>query len=150
MLKMIRIAIVITYLLIGDAGAVACVVLGDSIALGVGRVATECTTMAKGGLTSAEILAPMEREQGPAIVSAGTNDRGLENTAENLRAIRSKIEGRAIWILSVRHLERAIIRVVAQEHGDDTVSFVAAPHNLPPQSYADIAENVRNILRTRQ
>src|SRR4051812_20988575 len=100
MVEMIRIATAVTCVFMSHASAIACVVIGDSIALGTGRVLTECTTKAQGGLTSAEILARMQQEQGPALVSAATNDRrdelSRQETEQNLRAIRSKNTGPVI------------------------------------------------------
>jgi len=147
---MIRFAVAIWCLVMSHAGAIACVVIGDSIAKGTGRVMTECTTKAQGGLTSAEILGRLEQEQGPAVVSAGTNDRRgdltREQTEQNLRAIRAKITGPVIWILPVNRF-RPIVESVAASLGDRTVSFVPREHNVHPQSYEQLADDVRAMLR---
>lgn len=147
---MIRFATAICCLIMSHAGAMACVVIGDSIALGTGRVMTECTTKAQGGLTSAQILDRMQQEQGPAVVSAGTNDRRQELTREqteqNLRAIRAKITGPVIWILPVNG-KRPFVEAVAATLGDRTVSFVPRPHNVHPQSYEQLADDLRALLK---
>jgi hypothetical protein len=101
---------------------VPCAVIGDSIAVGVGRYLPECRIEARVGVTSGQfvrgLLSPVEA--GRVVISLGVNDGPSAATVMNLRIVREAVQGAAVfWLLPANHeYARVAIRVVAGEFGD--------------------------------
>lgn len=117
-----------------------CLILGDSIAVGVGQARPVCETVAKTGITSGTyvrtVFAGVPRAAHTAVISLGVNDDPSMNTAENLRLLRRELRvERVVWLLPglKDHVRRAI-GTVAAEFGDrtlDTRSEVGPDHLHP-------------------
>ena len=123
-----------------------CAVIGDSIAVDIGRAMPECATKAMIGIGSAAIVG----RAGPAgmcIVSAGSNDPRNPNLGKNLEAIRARCGGRVIWVLPIDLVARAAVRQVATRHGDAVVSFAPAADNVHPHFIAPLVAAVREAER---
>jgi lysophospholipase L1-like esterase len=101
---------------------VPCLVIGDSIAVGVGQYLPECRTEARVGITSRvfvqALLSP--QEAGRVVISLGVNDGPSAATLANLRVVRATVRSAAVyWLLPAHHeYARAAIRRVAAEFGD--------------------------------
>lgn len=107
-----------------------CMIIGDSIAVGVAMARPECVSYSRGGwnswqwnkdyLAKASVHTPRT-----TIISLGANDHGGVKTERELRKMRSAIKAdRVFWIdpgadrQPIPH--EAIVRI-AQEYGDVVV-----------------------------
>jgi hypothetical protein len=109
-----------------------CLIIGDSIAVGIGQVRSECVTLARPSITSEAwhkgyIYNPYFRDPYRVVViSLGTNDmRGM--TSETLFNIRQKITASmVIWILpssTLKPVQVSVIKEIANEFKDKTLSI---------------------------
>lgn len=104
-----------------------CMVIGDSIAVGVHMARTECVRYAKSGINSSQwnkdyLAQAITRPYETIIISLGANDTKNMPTDAELRKMRVNIQGkRVFWIdpgkdrKPVAH--DAIVRI-AKEYGD--------------------------------
>ena len=105
-----------------------CLIVGDSIAVGVSQVRTECQSMAKSGINSMDWNRRNLQNLKPArtlIISLGANDyRGID-TLRHLRHLRSEAQAsRVFWLLPSQRLKpRQVdaVRQVAAEYGDTVI-----------------------------
>ena len=123
-----------------------CLVLGDSIAVGIGSVSPQCQTIAKIGINSKNFV--ISRKHIPSanttIISLGSND-GNADFSKYLRTLRGKISGKVIWILSNNNAKaRKITLTIARQNGDGVVylSSFASADGVHPKSYSAIAKKV--------
>ena len=105
---------------------VPCIMLGDSIAVGVGQARPECETVARVGITSARYVAtmlPARTSAGLAVISLGVNDGDTADTLDNLRQMRRRVQAnQVVWLLpGLKEAVRDMIRTVAEENGDRTL-----------------------------
>lgn len=86
-----------------DRQVVDCLVVGDSIAYGIGEFSTQCAAIAKSGITSGNWLASYGSSILPArsvVISLGTNDKPSAETYRNLVELRRRIRAnRVSWVL---------------------------------------------------
>jgi lysophospholipase L1-like esterase len=105
-----------------------CLVIGDSIAVGVSQVRPECQTISKSGINSMDWNRRNLQNLRPArtlIISLGANDyRGID-TLQHLRHLRSEARAeRVFWLLPSSKLKpRQVeaVRQVAAEYGDTVI-----------------------------
>ena len=122
-----------------------CLVLGDSIAVGLGAQLRACVTDAQVGIGSAAIVG----RAGPAdvaVISAGSNDPHNPRLEANLRMIRAKVRGRVVWIVPQHRVAADAVTKVARFHGDQIVSFAPSQDRVHPRSYRELAASVRPRL----
>jgi lysophospholipase L1-like esterase len=101
-----------------------CLIVGDSIAVGIANVRTECVAYAKGGINSYQWLnknvdkTPLVAKT--VIISLGSNDHKYVKTESELQAIRELTKAdRVFWILpAIKPDIQEIVRKVAAKHGD--------------------------------
>jgi lysophospholipase L1-like esterase len=99
-----------------------CLVIGDSIALGVGQALPECHTEARVGVSSRQFVhefsSPQQADR--VVISLGVNDGPSPQTIPNLQRLREKLRGRAVyWLLPAHHdYARTAIVTVAARFGD--------------------------------
>ena len=109
-----------------------CLIVGDSIAVGVATVKTECVSYAKGGINSRQWLnqnignTPLVAKS--VIISLGSNDHKYVKTESELRTIRQLTKAdRVYWILPAGNLKASevsiqyiqlLVREIAKEYGD--------------------------------
>jgi lysozyme family protein len=127
------------------------IILGDSIAVGLGQQFPQAEVDAVVGASAAAIY----RAAGdhfdfsiPIIISAGSNDlRSSPELEATLRQIRSVLpaDESPIWILPANDA-RASVEKVAAEYGDTTVAFAPGRDGIHPRSYVALAEDVRAVL----
>jgi hypothetical protein len=134
-------------LALGTQAQASCFIVGDSIALGLSRVMRECQVNAKGGLRSDEIAGLAVQPADITIVSSGSNDPRNPDLSSNLEATRGRIAGRTIWILPKNPVARSAVSSMAAKRNDRTVAFTPLPNNKHPQSYQEIADAVRPMIR---
>ena len=105
-----------------------CMIVGDSIAVGVSQVRTECISIAKSGINSLnwnkhnlDKIRPVKT----LVISLGANDYKGIDTETNIRALRKKAQAdRVFWLLPSSKLKPnqvAIVKAVAQEYGDTVI-----------------------------
>jgi peptidoglycan hydrolase-like protein with peptidoglycan-binding domain len=136
------------------------VIVGDSIAVGVGGVLKNAVTNATVGINSKQILSNATSDtkiQGAnvAVISAGTNDP-LQNDQQktalinNLSAIKRALHAKhVLWISSNVPAADKIIKHVAQAEGDPCIDLSVlskAPDGIHPGSYPDLAAVIKRKL----
>ena len=121
-----------------------CLILGDSIAVGVGMARPECMTIAEVGITSDDFAYAYHGPPGAVrvIVCLGSNDKG--DSSEALSYLRQRINGQVIWILPARRYQQAPVRKLAQRFGDRTVSIPSVRRDgVHPADYRRLADLTR-------
>jgi lysophospholipase L1-like esterase len=101
-----------------------CLIVGDSIAVGVSQVRPECASIAKSGINSRDWNSKNMHRLQPTrtlIISLGANDAGI-NTEANIRSLRTNAQAdRVFWLLPSQRLKpRQVeaVQQVAREFGD--------------------------------
>jgi lysophospholipase L1-like esterase len=104
-----------------------CLIVGDSIAVGVSQVRPECQAIAKSGINSSDWNKKHLHKLRPArtlIISLGANDLGI-NTEGHVRSLRTNAQAdRVFWLLPsqrVKPQQVAAVRQVAAEFGDTVI-----------------------------
>jgi hypothetical protein len=137
-----------------------CLILGDSIAVGLGQARPECVTIARSGYSSKRWyrgfgLNPYYKDDAYkiAVISLGTNDFVGDNTSEILYSIRKNTNAQfVVWILpswNLKPQQHAIVREIANEFHDKVLSiheFVGHDGIHPPNltAYKKIAEAAKD------
>jgi hypothetical protein len=109
-----------------------CMIVGDSIAVGIANVRTECVSYSKGGINSKQWVnqnigkTPLVAKS--VIISLGSNDHKYINTESELRTIRQLTKAdRVYWVLPAGNLKASevsiqyiqlTIKEIANEYGD--------------------------------
>jgi lysophospholipase L1-like esterase len=131
-----------------------CLILGDSIAVGIGQNRPDCTTIAKVGITSDKWYKNYSHKITDAykvvVISLGTNDWKTILTAEYLYDIRSKVKAdMVVWILpslTLKPTQRALVKEIANEFHDKTmdISQFTGPDGIHPtgRGYNQIAKSI--------
>lgn len=106
-----------------------CMILGDSLAVGLHLAAPYCEHHARVGITAAQFHNEYVNEINSdfAVISLGANDASTPEFAEleYLRVVRSRIKSpNVVWLLPICEAPiRAAILTVAEEYGDRVVSL---------------------------
>lgn len=121
-----------------------CLVLGDSIAVGIGSVSPQCQTIAKVGINSKNFVVSHKYipNANTTIISLGSND-GNADFSKYLKQLRGKINGKVVWILSNNNDKaRNIALNIARQHGDNVVylSQFGSADGVHPKNYSAIAK----------
>ena len=115
-----------------------CLIIGDSLAVGVGQVRTECVTYAKSGINSYEyvnrhILHTNGNTQAKhVIISLGSNDTKKIDTFEELDTLRQLVKAdRVYWIVpAIKEDKRKAVWAVANKYHDHVIE--SRNHDLSP------------------
>lgn len=110
-----------------------CLVMGDSIAVGIGMHRPECAVIAKVGITSEKWYKTNKHNPTFAlnryritVISLGTNDFN-NTTEENLYTIRfNVVTEKVLWILpsyALKPKQRAIIQQIAKDFNDVVIDI---------------------------
>jgi lysophospholipase L1-like esterase len=101
-----------------------CLIVGDSIAVGVSQIRTECQAIAKSGINSSDWNKKHLHKLKPTktlIISLGANDLGI-NTEGHVRSLRTNAQAdRVFWLLPSQRLKPRqfeAVKLVAAEFGD--------------------------------
>ncbi len=118
-----------------------CLLIGDSIAVGVAQQRPECAVIAKVGISTRDwnrrYLQVLPQAQ-TTVISLGVNDGPQAPTAAELRELRMRITGRVVWILPSTEKQPAARWAAlwyARYYGDQVVELPAdrmAPDGIHP------------------
>lgn len=109
-----------------------CLILGDSIAVGISQIRTECIVQARSGINSEDYANGLFRHfelihAKKTIISLGSNDANIESYGPML-ALRELLKGDVIWILSSNNEEsRYAALTIAAQFGDTVVDTRVYP-----------------------
>ena len=123
-----------------------CLIVGDSIAVGVANVRTECVSYSKGGINSHQwVNANVGKSPYMAktvIISLGSNDHKYVKTESELRAIRDLTKAdRVYWILpAIKPDIQDIVRNVAAQYGDTVLPITRLQKDGVHPSWAGYKE----------
>lgn len=105
-----------------------CLIVGDSIAVGVSQVRPECQSIAKSGINSRDWTSKHLHKLKPTrtlIISLGANDYKGINTEGHIRSLRTNAQAdRVFWLLPSGRLKPGqveAVRQVAEEFGDTVI-----------------------------
>lgn len=109
-----------------------CLIIGDSIAVGIAAMRPDCESIAEVGITSGEFVRRHISDDrlvsgySTVVISLGTNDWDGNRTRKNLLKLREIIGAeRVMWMLpsaSLKPEERAAVKQVAAECGDGVIN----------------------------
>jgi lysophospholipase L1-like esterase len=109
-----------------------CLILGDSIAVGVSRRLPECEVIAEVGINSFDYYNVYVSQVGNAnryIISLGAND-GYTNTAEAISKLRERLarHAKVVWLVPANNREaiEAVLDLSAR-YGDNTLRLTDFP-----------------------
>lgn len=134
-----------------------CMIMGDSIAVGVSQIRKECVSYVKSGINSRDFynkhkkMLSEENRTKVTIISIGPNDTKTIDTIKYANLIRENIRGKVYWILpsQTKKPEKfEIIKDVAAVWGDVVIERPAdkiSPDGVHPTyaGYKEIAEKTR-------
>jgi len=137
-----------------------CLIVGDSIAVGVANVRTECVSYSTGGINSKQWVnknigkTPLIAKH--VIISLGSNDHKYVKTLEELRTIRELTKAeRVYWILPAGvhpknnvpvEVIQTMVKQVAKENGDTVLPITRLQTDgIHPSwaGYKDLAERTK-------
>jgi lysophospholipase L1-like esterase len=141
-----------------------CLIVGDSIAVGVAQAARNyhrvCEVQAKSGYNSSQAFTqyvnrwPADREAKNTIISVGSNDTNAKTTLHYASNIRERIQGQVWWILPSAELkpaQREVIIKIAAFWGDRIID--ATPRQLSPdkihptyRGYVELADRALDLI----
>ena len=103
-----------------------CLVLGDSLAVGVAQIRTECVAYAKSGINSHTWLnqnVGKNLNAKTVIISLGSNDTAQLDTYEELLSMRQLVKAdRVFWILpNIKETKRKAVWLVAKQFNDQVL-----------------------------
>lgn len=133
-----------------------CLILGDSLAVGVGQIRSECVTRAKSGINSYDYVnRHVLHTQGntsakTVIISLGSNDTAKINTFAELDTFRQLIDAdRVYWIVpNIKENKRRAVLAVADKYKDfviDARQHDTSPDQVHPtyKGYKSISEKTK-------
>ena len=139
-----------------------CLIVGDSIGVGLSKAVSECQSLAVGGLNTYQWnrrFADANLNKNYVIISLGTNDHKYVKTKKELQTLRNKItQGRVAWIMPNDNLKasevdinviRGYIQDIAQEHQDVLINIdYVSPDRLHPtvKGYQTLAQKTRDWM----
>ena len=100
-----------------------CLILGDSIAVGVHKARPECVAYVKSGINSRDFVnryIGKDLVADTVVISLGSNDHQGIKTRNELLDLRSQIVGKKVyWIMpAIKPEIQEIVEEVANKHGD--------------------------------
>lgn len=120
-----------------------CLTIGDSIAVGVSRVAQhdkylKCGVLAHVGDTTKQVLekyadADVDGVLPLTVISVGSNDDKNKTHLTEYITLRNKFHGKVIWIMPANnHLAEDEIKLVSREFQDKIIYFIPGPDKIHP------------------
>jgi lysophospholipase L1-like esterase len=106
-----------------------CLIIGDSIAVGIGQYRPDCVVEAKVGINSRNYIKTYTLPKSElTVISLGSNDLGMSNQYSVLYNLRSEIKGNVLWILPANNDEaRNNILTIASIHNDKVADIRQLP-----------------------
>lgn len=112
-----------------------CLIMGDSIAVGIAQMRPDCVVEAKVGINSEDYANGLYRhfevvDAKKTIISLGSNDAGIDSYGPML-ALREVIKGDVVWILSSNNRESVFAALqIAKHYGDSVIDVGAFPMQI--------------------
>jgi len=127
-----------------------CLVLGDSIAVGLHQQMPQCQSLSKGGWNTWQWNRDYLKNDLTAqtvIISLGSNDHKGVKTQAELERLREKVTaGRVFWILpAIKPEVQRIVKVIAALHGDTVVPITRPQPDGVHPSWAGYKELARVV-----
>jgi hypothetical protein len=99
-----------------------CLIIGDSIAVGISQYLKQCELQGKIGITSSAYSNTYVIKQAKeTIISLGSNDLGYD-PYESMKVIRDRIDHKVIWLISANSKTGALSALkLAKEYGDNVI-----------------------------
>jgi hypothetical protein len=123
-----------------------CLILGDSIAVGVGQNLPQCQTIAKVGRSSSQVLASVkEVSKDLVVISVGSNDPRNPELLRNVRALRAKINAKyVVWLLPYDRSASGAVRQVASSNRDYLIDLhnFSTKDGVHPANYKAVAKEI--------
>lgn len=115
-----------------------CLILGDSLAVGVGQIRKECVTYAKSGINSYDYVnrhvlhTNGTTSAKTVIISLGSNDTKKIETYDELDTLRQLVKAdRVYWIVpNIKESKRKAVNMVAEKYKDFVID--ARQHQISP------------------
>lgn len=128
-----------------------CLILGDSIAVGVHQQKQECVAYAKGGINSWQFNKQYTGDftSNVVIISLGSNDHMGVRTKHELENLRGRVDAKSkvYWILPANKSNiRTIVNEVAEKNHDIVLPITRLqPDGVHPSwaGYKDLAERIK-------
>lgn len=132
-----------------------CLIVGDSIAVGVSQVRKECVSIAQSGINSRDWNKQYLSKLQPTrvlIISLGANDYSSLRTEDNLRELRTRAQAeRIFWLLpssTLKPKQVDIVKKIANEFGDVIINRPESnisPDGVHPtyQGYKELANKTK-------
>jgi lysophospholipase L1-like esterase len=100
-----------------------CLILGDSIAVGIQQFRPRCIAYAKNGINSSQWNkqnANKKLNANTVIISLGSNDHAGVRTLWELQKLRNRVDAdRVFWILPANKPDvQQMVQLVAKDYGD--------------------------------
>lgn len=108
-----------------------CLIIGDSIAVGVSMVRKQCVSYVKSGINSVNwnrdyLQTAIKNQYETIIISLGANDTRNLPTEVELRKMRASIQGKRVFWISPgkerKPVAQAAIDKIAAEYGDTVLA----------------------------
>lgn len=116
-----------------------CLIMGDSLAVGVGQIRKECVTYAKSGINSYDYVnrhvlhtGGTDKSAKTVIISLGSNDTKHIKTFDELDTLRQLVKAdRVYWIVpAIKEHKRREVWAVANKYHDHVIE--SRNHDLGP------------------
>ena len=136
-----------------------CLILGDSIAVGLTAYRPECASLSKGGINTWQWNQRYKSQDLTAdsvIISLGSNDHKHIKTLEELTKLRQRVQARQVyWILPYGNLKasevpieniQSIVKQLAADYGDIVVPITRVQKdNIHPSTagYKQLSEKTQ-------
>ena len=135
-----------------------CLVVGDSIAVGVKQFAPHCQLQGKGGINTWQFnkMYPGSFYADTVIISLGSNDHKYVKTYDQMFEMRQRVGAKNVfWVLPAGNLKASevpiekiqeIVREVAASYGDTVLPIRGLqPDGIHPSGtgYKDIVERTK-------
>lgn len=130
---------------------VTCLIMGDSIAVGVGTYLSlqgpKCELRAKVG-RPAEAIANINVSQNKdvVVISSGSNNPPAYHITKALIQTRNKFpNAKVIWILPYNRLAARTVQAIATRYGDQVVDLqgYSTRDGLHPSNYRALSNNIK-------
>jgi hypothetical protein len=125
-----------------------CLLIGDSIAVGLNPFMPACTQQARGGINSPTYVTryPDPVFATTVVISLGSNDNPSHRTREALMKLRNRTSAtRVYWVLPHRPDDvRATIMQIAAAFGDHIIPFEVSSDGVHPsrKGYQMLADGI--------
>lgn len=125
-MKLPKIIVLIVLLMVSKGSFASCLIIGDSIALGVSTFLPQCSSNTKIGLNTREALKRFGSSANTlTVISLGINDRNKNiQTIKNLILLRNRIKSSVVvWLIPPDLNQEYYIQNIADHFGDVTIDL---------------------------